>query len=62
MFGYRILGFGSGEAGGPPVAVDYLVVAGGGSGGYYGGGGGGGAGGMRFSFCNGCASTLEIPT
>ena len=30
MFGYRILGFGSGGAGGPPVAVDYLVVAGGG--------------------------------
>ena len=60
MFGYRILGFGSGGAGAQPVAVDYLVVGGGGSGGYYGGGGGGGAGGMRFSFCNGCASTIEL--
>ena len=59
-FGYRILGFGSGGAGAQPVNADYLVIAGGGGGGYYNGGGGGGAGGMRFSYCNGCAATLEI--
>ena len=44
MFGYQILGFGSGGTG--PLLVDLLVVAGGGGGGggSPGNGGGGGAG------------------
>ena len=44
-FGYQILGFGAGGAGGPPYNIQYLVVAGGGSGSDFGYGGGGGAGG-----------------
>ena len=50
MFGYRVLGFGSGQAGSAPYGIEYLVVAGGGGGGScWGsspGGGGGGAGGF----------------
>ena len=58
-FGYQILGFGSGVAGGSvPVDVDYLVVSGGGAGGrnYA---GGGGAGGYRTSFPGGTKITLD---
>ena len=45
MFGYQVLGFGSGETV-REYNVDVLLVAGGGSGGGQGGAGGGGAGGF----------------
>ena len=51
MFGYRVLGFGSGISAAAPYDVEYLIVAGGGAGGDTDGsspgGGGGGAGGFR---------------
>ena len=57
-FGYKILGFGSGEAG-KPYNIQYLVVAGGGSGSDFGyGGGGGGAGGYRTL----CSKSFEVVT
>ena len=46
MFGYRVLGFGAGEAPREEYTAEYLIVAGGGSGGNASeGSGGGGAGG-----------------
>ena len=56
MFGYRLLGFGSGGAADPEA--DYLVVAGGGGGQT----GGGGAGGYRTSFPGGTKMVLEKGT
>ena len=51
MFGYQVLGFGSG-GGAAALEVDYLVVAGGGGGGFnY--AGAGGAGGLRTSWGSG---------
>ena len=58
MFGYRVLGFGSG-GGSAPIEIDYLVVAGGGAGAPT-QGGGGGAGGYRTSFPGG--TKLEMAT
>ena len=56
MFGYQVLGFGSG-GGATSATVDYLIIAGGGGGG--GGiGGGGGAGGFRTSADS---ATLDLP-
>ena len=52
MFGYRVLGFGSGAAGSVTHEVDYLVIAGGG-GGSPSQGAGAGAGGFRTSFPGG---------
>tara|TARA_R100001129_G_scaffold26257_2_gene17522 strand:- start:6299 stop:7255 length:957 start_codon:yes stop_codon:yes gene_type:complete len=49
-FGYQILGFGSGGAGGPVcITYDFFVVGGGG-GGVSGYGGGGGGGGVHYSY------------
>ena len=63
MFGYTVLGFGSGESGKAPYSASYLVIAGGGGGGSV-GGGGGGAGGYRNSFgseTSGADSSTETP-
>ena len=54
-FGYQILGFGSGGAGGYTGFCEYLCIGGGGSGGscpspWWGVGGGGGAGGYRTNY------------
>ena len=58
MFGYQVLGFGSGGEAVTPVDADYLVIAGGGTGGNW-PGGGGGAGGYRTSFPGGTKLTLD---
>jgi len=56
-FGYQILGFGSGGAGGPIcIAFDYLIAGGGGGGSHAHGPGGGGAGGVRTSFSTPCSA------
>jgi hypothetical protein len=62
-FGYQILGFGSGGAGGPVcIAFDYLIAGGGGGGSHAHGPGGGGAGGVRHSFCNPSCAAITLNT